>query len=85
MGFILKTTDTNYDKAVPLLKKGIETDAPGVIDGRFFFHLGDAQYRLGNATAVSHLHCIHISFIDAKLAGKNLFSNISLGLRENKP
>ncbi len=52
MGFILKTTDTNYEQAVPLLKRGIESDAPGVIDGRFFFHLGDAQYRLGNHTAV---------------------------------
>ena len=63
MGFIIKTTDANYEKAVPLLKRGIETDAPGVIDGRFFFHLGDAQYRMGNSTAVSnstdHLRSIH--------------------------
>lgn len=38
------------------LSKGIQSKAPGVIDGRFYFHLGDALARLGyndNATKVS--------------------------------
>ncbi len=52
LGFILKTTDTDYERAVPMLKTGIATNEPGVIDGRFFFHLGDAQYRLGKVKEV---------------------------------
>lgn len=46
-GFILKTNDNNFQDAVHNLEKGISTKAPGVIDGRFYFHLGDALTRLG--------------------------------------
>lgn len=46
-GFILKTNDNNFKDAVFYLQKGIDTKAPGVIDGRFYFHLGDALTRLG--------------------------------------
>uniref|UniRef100_A0A6P7FX98 Aspartyl/asparaginyl beta-hydroxylase isoform X3 n=1 Tax=Diabrotica virgifera virgifera TaxID=50390 RepID=A0A6P7FX98_DIAVI len=46
-GFILKTTDNALEKAVRYLKKGINTKDEGVIDGRFYFHLGDALVRLG--------------------------------------
>ncbi len=60
LGFILKTTDTNYEKAVPMLKTGIATNEPGVIDGRFFFHLGDAQYRLGHVKEVWFCDTNHI-------------------------
>eukprot|EP00058_Branchiostoma_floridae_P002981 XP_002588469.1 hypothetical protein BRAFLDRAFT_259568 [Branchiostoma floridae] len=47
LGFILKT-ETRYDEAIPLLREGIQTEEEGTIDGRFFFHLGDALYRMGN-------------------------------------
>lgn len=46
-GFILKTVDNKLEEAVHYLKLGIATNDPGVIDGRFFFHLGDALERLG--------------------------------------
>lgn len=47
LGFILKTTDKKYKEAIPYLRRGIESNMPGVIDGRFFFHLGDALFRTG--------------------------------------
>lgn len=46
-GFILKRYDLNLQEAVKYLKKGISTRDPGVIDGRFYYHLGDALIRLG--------------------------------------
>ncbi|XP_013780790.1 aspartyl/asparaginyl beta-hydroxylase-like [Limulus polyphemus] len=46
-GFILKTEDNNYDDGIKYLREGIATREPGVIDGRFFFHLGDALARTG--------------------------------------
>lgn len=46
-GFILKTEDSNYKTAIKYLQEGIETGEPGTIDGRFFFHLGDALAREG--------------------------------------
>ncbi|KAK6619573.1 hypothetical protein RUM43_012330 [Polyplax serrata] len=46
-GFILKTTDNNMEEGAKLLMKGINTKEEGVIDGMFFFHLGDALNRLG--------------------------------------
>ncbi|XP_063929189.1 aspartyl/asparaginyl beta-hydroxylase isoform X2 [Zophobas morio] len=46
-GFILKTIDNKLNESVSYLQKGISTKAPGVIDGRFYFHLGDALARLG--------------------------------------
>lgn len=47
LGFIVKTSDQDYDRAIPLLQQGIASNASGVIDGRFFFHLGDALFRTG--------------------------------------
>lgn len=46
-GFVLKTTDNKLKEAVIYLKKGLATRSQGVIDGRFYFHLGDALARLG--------------------------------------
>lgn len=46
-GFILKTNDNNINEAIFYLQKGINSKAAGVIDGRFYFHLGDALTRLG--------------------------------------
>lgn len=46
-GFILKTTDNNLEEAVDYMKRGLATKAQGVVDGRFYFHLGDALTRLG--------------------------------------
>ncbi|KDR14347.1 Aspartyl/asparaginyl beta-hydroxylase [Zootermopsis nevadensis] len=46
-GFILKTSDNNNEAAVDYLTQGIATREPGTLDGRFFFHLGDALTRLG--------------------------------------
>ena len=47
LGFIVKTGDHDYAGAIPLLQQGIASNVPGVIDGRFFFHLGDALFRTG--------------------------------------
>lgn len=48
-GFILKTSDDNNDltRAVEFLTKGLRSKHEGVLDGRFYFHLGDALVRLG--------------------------------------
>jgi hypothetical protein len=46
MGFIIKS-ESKYEEAIPLLQKGIATGEPEVNDSRFFFHLGDAFYRIG--------------------------------------
>ncbi|CAH0562591.1 unnamed protein product [Brassicogethes aeneus] len=46
-GFILKTVDDNLVDGIQFLQKGIQTNHKGVIDGRFFFHLGDALTRVG--------------------------------------
>ncbi|GIY64666.1 hypothetical protein CDAR_103141 [Caerostris darwini] len=47
LGFILKTEDSKYKEAARLLSEGIATREEGVIDGRFYFHLGDALHRTG--------------------------------------
>ncbi|GFY44714.1 hypothetical protein TNIN_440062 [Trichonephila inaurata madagascariensis] len=47
LGFILKTDDSKHEEAAKLLKEGIATREEGVIDGRFYFHLGDALHRIG--------------------------------------
>lgn len=47
LGFILKTDDFKHKEAAQLLKEGIATREEGVIDGRFYFHLGDALHRIG--------------------------------------
>ncbi|UYV83605.1 hypothetical protein LAZ67_23001615 [Cordylochernes scorpioides] len=48
LGFILKTEDQEYKEAISLLQKGLATREPGVVDGRFYFHLGDALARTGH-------------------------------------
>ncbi|XP_076261309.1 aspartyl beta-hydroxylase isoform X3 [Rhynchophorus ferrugineus] len=45
-GFILKTTDNLLQESVNYMSRGLKTKAEGVIDGRFYFHLGDALSRL---------------------------------------
>ena len=52
LGFIVKS-ESNYKEAIPLLEKGLATGEPGTDDSRFYFHLGDAFYRLGKAKEVS--------------------------------
>jgi hypothetical protein len=52
LGFIVKSTDRNYEAAIPLLQKGIESNAPGVIDNRNFHALGDALYKSGRRDEV---------------------------------
>ena len=46
-GFVLKTTYNDHEKAVQFLRSGIASRETGVIDGRFYFQLGDALTRLG--------------------------------------
>lgn len=46
-GFILKTADNKLKEAAYYMRRGIKTKDEGVIDGRFYFHLGDALARLG--------------------------------------
>lgn len=47
LGFILKTTFSDYDNGARWMAAGISSRDEGVIDGRFYFHLGDAYNRLG--------------------------------------
>ncbi|KAG1680524.1 Aspartyl/asparaginyl beta-hydroxylase [Nymphon striatum] len=47
LGFIWKTDYSDYEKSAKLMSEGIASKAPGTIDGRFFYHLGDAYFRLG--------------------------------------
>ncbi|XP_056646936.1 aspartyl/asparaginyl beta-hydroxylase-like isoform X3 [Diorhabda sublineata] len=55
-GFILKTWDNDLEKAVLYLKRGISTKEEGVIDGRFYFHLGDALVRLGKPEEAAEIY-----------------------------
>lgn len=55
-GFILKRYDLDLKQAVKYLKKGISTRDPGVIDGRFYYHLGDALIRLGRSEEAMAVH-----------------------------
>lgn len=45
-GFILKTTDNDLANSVNYMTRGLQTKCLGCIDGRFYFHLGDALARL---------------------------------------
>lgn len=47
LGFILKTTYDDYDAGARWMMAGIASREEGVIDGRFYSHLGDALTRLG--------------------------------------
>jgi len=55
LGFIVKTNDRNYEAAIPLLQKGIESNVPGTNDGRHYHALGDALYKSGRYEEVWHL------------------------------
>ncbi|XP_066158756.1 aspartyl/asparaginyl beta-hydroxylase isoform X2 [Euwallacea fornicatus] len=46
-GFILKTVDNDLKASIDYLSRGLKKGAPGVVNGRFYFHLGDALARLG--------------------------------------
>ncbi|XP_071964223.1 uncharacterized protein [Antedon mediterranea] len=46
LGFILKS-ETKYEESIPLLTEGIATEEEGTKEGKYYFHLGDALYRLG--------------------------------------
>lgn len=46
-GFVLKQLDSDYHNAAIYLKKGIESQAPGTQQGRFYFQLGEALQRMG--------------------------------------
>ncbi|XP_064489067.1 aspartyl/asparaginyl beta-hydroxylase-like isoform X1 [Ornithodoros turicata] len=48
-GFILKTERNDMEGAIKYMREGIATKEPGVTDGRFYFHLGDALARTGRA------------------------------------
>ncbi|XP_033120220.1 aspartyl/asparaginyl beta-hydroxylase-like [Anneissia japonica] len=46
LGFIVKS-ENKYEESIPLLKEGIATGEEGTQEGKYYFHLGDALYRLG--------------------------------------
>lgn len=46
-GFILKTERNDLEGGIKYMGEGIATREPGVIDGRFYLHLGDALQRTG--------------------------------------
>lgn len=46
-GFILKTERNDLEGGIKYMSEGIATKEPGVIDGRFYLHLGDALQRTG--------------------------------------
>ncbi|CAH1153790.1 unnamed protein product [Phaedon cochleariae] len=55
-GFILKTADNKLEEAVHYFRKGLKTRDEGVIDGRFYFHLGDALTRLGRTDEANKVY-----------------------------
>ena len=53
----MKTADNDMEKAIPLLREGIDSREKGTDDGRFFFHLGDALNRVNSTDEV----CINMN------------------------
>ncbi|XP_062377157.1 aspartyl/asparaginyl beta-hydroxylase isoform X5 [Sardina pilchardus] len=49
-GFILKS-ENKIAESIPYLRGGLESEAAGTDDGRFYFHLGDALQRVGDQSA----------------------------------
>jgi len=47
LAFILKA-EGNWERSADLFKKGLMSNEPGTQEGKFYFHLGDALYRIGN-------------------------------------
>ncbi|XP_025829421.1 aspartyl/asparaginyl beta-hydroxylase [Agrilus planipennis] len=82
-GFILKTVDNNLNKSVEYLRKGISTKAEGVIDGRFYFHLGDALTKLGR---IHEAQQVYIEGVENKLfLSKNQRSLYNVDRLKAKP
>ncbi|KAG9274038.1 aspartyl/asparaginyl beta-hydroxylase isoform X7 [Astyanax mexicanus] len=52
-GFILKS-ENKIAESIPYLRDGLQSGAPGTDDGRFYFHLGDALQRMGDANEAYH-------------------------------
>lgn len=55
-GFVLKNLDNQLEQAVLFLREGIESNATGTQDGRFYFTLGDALARLGRHDEAFAVH-----------------------------
>ena len=51
-GFILKQVDKKFDDSIEYLKRGIDTLDKKILDGRFFYHLGDALQRVNKTEEV---------------------------------
>lgn len=47
LGFIVKVSG-GWEESIKYLREGLQSDAPGVHDGKFYFHLGDALFRTGH-------------------------------------
>ncbi|KAL4217936.1 hypothetical protein ACF0H5_022675 [Mactra antiquata] len=56
LGFILKTVDLNYEEGSRLLQEGIDTQEHGTVDGRFYYHLGDAYMRINRTDMSSKVY-----------------------------
>jgi len=56
LGFIVKTIDKDYQKAVELLSAGIGTEEECTVDGRFYFQLGDALHRLDEPVEAKQIY-----------------------------
>ncbi|XP_055957023.1 aspartyl/asparaginyl beta-hydroxylase [Patella vulgata] len=46
LGFIYKVENKDLEKAVKYLRAGLNSNAPDTVEGKFYFHLGDALVRL---------------------------------------
>lgn len=55
-GFILKTERNDLEGGIKYMGEGIATREPGVIDGRFYLHLGDALQRTGQDAAALEVY-----------------------------
>ncbi|XP_067630048.1 uncharacterized protein Asph isoform X2 [Eurosta solidaginis] len=55
-GFVLRQLDKDYEQAALYLRKGIETQAAGTHDGRFYLNLGDSLQRLGRQEEALKVH-----------------------------
>ncbi len=56
LGFILKTTFNDIVNGVKFMSSGIASKEEGVIDGRFYFQLGDGLTRLGRLQEAQQVH-----------------------------
>lgn len=82
LGFILKTTFDDYEAGAGWMRSGINTRHDGVIDGRFYFHLGDALIRLGRREEAQQVN-LGDSQLSQKMNELNLFNRCSLKEKRN--